>query len=136
MTDQPFVPDPRLPAGFGPVGEAGGPFTGAHLNLDFSDPESVRRVVEAQAAALAQQLTPAEVAELRELRAERAEATARAVAEAEANAARLSAPSHYVHLADGQIVEGSQIGTHHTTGDGTGHPAGDSVVKVAAAYEK
>src|SRR6185437_9602944 len=102
--------------------------------LDFSDPESVRRVVEAQAAALAQQLTPAEVAELRELRAERAEATARA--EAEANAARLSAPSHYVHLADGQIVEGSQIGTHHTTGDGTGHPAGDSVVKVAAAYEK
>ncbi len=46
----------------------------------------------------------------------------------------MSGPTHLVHLADGQVVEGSQIGTHHSYGDGTGHRRGDRIVKVAACY--
>jgi hypothetical protein len=82
------------------------------------------------------QLTAEELAELRALRAERAERLERERIDAEEAAARLSPASHYVHLADGSIVEGSQLGTHHSTGDGTGHPRGDRVVAVAACYPK
>lgn len=62
--------------------------------------------------AFANQLTPEEVAEFRALRKEkkeRDEAAAKAVAEA---AAKLSPPTHHVHLADGSLTEGSTIETH------------------------
>ncbi len=79
-------------------------------------------------------LDPELLAELVELRNERRERLVREAADAEEAAARMSGPTHLVHLADGQVVEGSQIGTHHSYGDGTGHRRGDRIVKVAACY--
>jgi hypothetical protein len=72
--------------------------------------------------------------DLRTLRREKAEREAReAQARAEA-AERLSKPTHYMQLADGQLLEGSHLGTRHTTGDGTGDPHGDSSIAVVGAY--
>lgn len=77
-------------------------------------------------------VTAEDLAELREMRAERAERAAREEAERAEAEARLTPPTHHVHLSDGQVVEGSQLGTVHTFGDGTGHPSGDRALAVAA----
>lgn len=79
-------------------------------------------------------VTAEDLADLRALRQERSERLARQAADAAEAAARLTPPTHHVHLADGSVVPGSQIGTHHTAGDGTGNPRGDSVVRVASAH--
>jgi hypothetical protein len=84
---------------------------------------------EARAAALATQLTPEEIAEFRALRAEKKERDRRAAEEAAAAAARLSAPTHHVHLADGSVIEGSSIETHHA-------PESGGLVQVIGAYAK
>lgn len=73
----------------------------------------------------------AEYEALRDEHARREEARAKAEEEA---AAKITAPTHHVILADGTAIQGSQIGTHHSNGDGTGDVAGDQVVPVAAAY--
>jgi len=73
------------------------------------------------------QLTPEEIAEFRALRQEkreRDEEAARAAAEA---AARLQAPTHHVHLADGSVVQGSAIATHYDEGG--------RLLQVAGVYE-
>jgi len=80
-------------------------------------------------------ITAEDLAELAELRAERAEKRARDAADAAEAAARLTPPTHYVHLADGTVITGSQLGTHHTSGDGTGHPRADTVLRVLAAVQ-
>lgn len=71
-----------------------------------------------QEAAQSAQLTPEEVAEFRALRQAKKDADAKALADAEEAAARLQPHTHLVHLADGQIVEGSTIATHVDNGDG------------------
>lgn len=88
----------------------------------------------AAAAAPVPEFTTEDWAELRMLRRERADREARDAADAAEAAARLSKPTHHVHLADGQVVEGSQIGTHHTFGDGSGSPRGDRTVAVVGCY--
>jgi hypothetical protein len=82
----------------------------------------------AQEDRYASQLTPEEVAEFRELRAEKKARDAAAAKEAEEAAAKLTPPTHFVHLADGTIVDGHQIATHYDTGDG--------VIPVASVFEK
>lgn len=81
-------------------------------------------------------IPPELLAELEALREDRRKREAREAADAAEQAARMSAPSHHVHLADGSVIEGSQIGTHHTTGDGSGHHRGDHVLAVVGAYLK
>jgi hypothetical protein len=88
----------------------------------------------APAATPVTEFTADDMAELRRLREERTTRAARDAADAAEAAARLSPPSHHVHLADGQVVEGSQLGTHHTYGDGTGSPRGDRMVAVVGCY--
>lgn len=78
-------------------------------------------------------MTAEDLADLRALRAERSERLAREAADRAEAEARLTKPTHHMHLADGSVVPGSQIATHHTTGDGTGHPRGDTVQLVALA---
>lgn len=78
---------------------------------------------------LAGQLTAEEVAEFRELRAAKKRKDAAVAAEAEAAAARLSPPTHHVHLADGRVIEGSTIATHWQGED-------DELTAVAAVYPK
>lgn len=79
------------------------------------------------------QITAEDLADLRALRTERAERLAREEADRVEAEARLTPPTHFMHLADGTVALGSQIATHHTTGDGTGHPRGDTVLRVAVA---
>jgi 3-oxoacyl-(acyl-carrier-protein) synthase len=79
------------------------------------------------------QITAEDLADLRALRTERSERLARQAADQAEAQARLTPPTHYVHLADGTVVPGSQIGTHHTAGDGTGNPRGDTAQLVALA---
>lgn len=138
MTELPIAPAEPTPVAAAAAEPAGfpsaGPFTGAHLEMDINDPASLLRVIQAQQMALAQQLTAEEVAELRELREMRRTQTERALKEAAEAAARLTPPTHYVHLADGSVVEGSQLATHHTVGDGTGHPSGDRIVKIVGSF--
>jgi len=74
------------------------------------------------------QLTAEEIAEFRALRAEKKERDRLAAEEAAAAAARLQAPTHHVHLADGTILQGSSIATHYALEDGR-------VVAVSGAYE-
>lgn len=79
-------------------------------------------------------LTAAEVREFRRLQRE---AKNRADKDREARKVeelKRSGPTHYVHLADGQILmmSGGTIGTHHRVDDGT--PDGH-LVAVAAAFE-
>jgi len=64
------------------------------------------------------QLTAEEIAEFRALRQEKKDRDAEAAEEAARAAARLQAPTHHVHLADGTVTEGSTIATHYATGDG------------------
>jgi|ERR1017187_539010 hypothetical protein len=71
-----------------------------------------------QEAAASAQLTPEEVAEFRALRQAKKDADAQALADAEAAAAKLQPFTHFVHLADGQIVDGSTIATHVDNGHG------------------
>ncbi len=135
MTNVPFVP-PQFPAGYPPAEDLRS--AAAREYPELAPNSETSRLLAEQQQQLDQvtPLTAAEIAELRELRRERAERTARDVAAAAAAAARLSPPSHYVHLADGSVVMGSQLGTHHTVGDGTGHADGDRVLAVAACYPK
>ncbi|HEY1617996.1 MAG TPA: hypothetical protein VGG25_10285 [Streptosporangiaceae bacterium] len=100
--------------------------------------EAAARAAEppAPAAAPADQLTPAEIAEFRKLRAD---AQMRASRDREARKVaelKRSGPTHRVHLADGTVMQasGGTIATHDTTGDGTGDPAGDHVIAVAGAW--
>jgi hypothetical protein len=81
----------------------------------------------AQEQQLATQLTAEEIAEFRALRAEKKARDLAAAEEAKAAAARLSPPTHHVHLAGGQVVDGSSIETHWAGEDGTVHA-------VAGAY--
>ena len=81
-------------------------------------------------------MTREDLEELRQLRHERAQREAREAKDRAEQEARLTPPSHYVHLADGSVFEGSHLGTHHSFGDGTGHPRGDRMVPVAAVYPK
>jgi hypothetical protein len=71
-----------------------------------------------QEEAKAAQLTPEEVAEFRALRQAKKDADAKALADAEEAAARLQPATHFVHLADGQVIEGSSIATHVDLGRG------------------
>jgi hypothetical protein len=71
-----------------------------------------------QAAALAAQLTPEEIAEFRALRDAQKLRDQQAADEAAAAAARLQPATHFVHLADGSVTEGSPIETHVDTGHG------------------
>lgn len=87
-----------------------------------------------QPTAAAPVFTAEDWAELRTLRHERAQREAREALDAAEAAARLSPPSHHVHLADGAVVEGSQLGTHHSYGDGTGSARGDRIVRVVGCY--
>jgi len=57
-------------------------------------------------------LTPDEIAEFRALRAAQKLRDAEAAAEAAAAAARLQPATHFVHLADGTVIDGSPIETH------------------------
>jgi len=66
----------------------------------------------AREASLATQLTPDEIAEFRALRAAQKLRDAEAAAEAAAAAARLQPATHFVHLADGTVIDGSPIETH------------------------
>ena len=88
-------------------------------------PEVPFDVQEAAVAAQAQ-LTPEEVAEFRQLRADRKAADEAAAKAAEEAAARLQPDTHHVHLGDGRVVTGSSIATHYDDGDGP--------VPVAGAY--
>jgi hypothetical protein len=72
-------------------------------------------------------LTAEEIAEFRALRAAKKEADAKALAEAEAAAARLQEPTHHVLLAGGEWVKGSTIATHYDNGDG--------LIPVASVHE-
>lgn len=83
----------------------------------------------AQEQALANQLTAEEIAEFRALRAEKKARDQAAADEAAAAAARLSPPTHHVHLADGSVIEGSAIETHFA-------PESGGLVPVAGAYPK
>jgi hypothetical protein len=93
-------------------------------------PEDFAKAQEdAMAAQLATQLTPEEIAEFRALRAEkkaRDEAAAKEAAEA---AAKLSPPTHLVHLADGSVVDGSTIESHWAAEDG-------DLIPVTSAWPK
>jgi hypothetical protein len=92
-------------------------------------PEVPADFAAAHEAQLAAALTPEEVAEFRALRAEkkaRDAAAAAAVAEA---AAKLSPPTHYVHLATGDVVDGSTIATHWCTAAG-------ALIPVAGVFLK
>jgi hypothetical protein len=106
-----------------PAAEQGYPFppgTPEKVPADFA---------KAQEDAYADRLTPDEIAEFRALRAEkkaRDEAAAKEAAEA---AAKLSAPTHTVLLADGSRVDGSTIATHYATEAG-------ELVPVAGAFLK
>lgn len=96
------------------------PGTPAEVPADFE-----QAAVEREASAL--QLTAEEIAEFRQLRAEKKAHDEAVAAEAAEAAERLSPPSHHVHLADGTIVDGSTIATHYATEDGL-------LIPVAAAY--
>jgi hypothetical protein len=74
------------------------------------------------------QLTAEEIAEFRALRAEKKARDEEAAREAAEAAARLQAPTHHVHLADGSRLEGFSIATHYATEDGR-------VVPVTGVYE-
>jgi hypothetical protein len=82
---------------------------------------------QAKEDALADQLTREEIAEFRALRAEKKARDEAAAQEAAAAAARLSAPTHHVLLADGTRVDGSTIATHYATESG-------DLIPVAGAY--
>jgi hypothetical protein len=77
---------------------------------------------------MAFQLTPEEIAEFRALRADAKKRAQEAADEAAAAAARLQPATHFVHLADGSIGEGSPIETHVDTGHG--------IYPVAGAFLK
>lgn len=96
------------------------PGTPAEVPADFE-----KAAVDREASAL--QLTAEEIAEFRQLRAEKKAHDEEVAAEAAAAAARLSPPSHHVHLADGSVVEGSTIATHYATEAG-------QLIPVAGAY--
>lgn len=90
-------------------------------------PFDTERGFELQADAPPGQLTPEEIAEFRELRAAKKKADEQAAREAEEAAARLQAPTHYVRLADGSIIEGSALATHYDNGRG--------LIPVASVHE-
>lgn len=96
------------------------PGTPAEVPADFA---------KAREDLLAGQLTAEEIAEFRALRAEKKANDARVAAEAAEAAARLSPPTHFVHLADGSVVDGSPIATHWATEAG-------QLLTVAGAHLK
>lgn len=100
------------------------PETGRQLTAD----EVPADFAKAQEDAMATQLTAEEVAEFRALRAEKKARDEQAAQEAAEAAARLTQPTHFVHLADGTVVDGHAIATHYDTGDG--------VVPVVSVHEK
>lgn len=79
-------------------------------------------------------LSDAERDELRRLREDRILRETRAAEALAVQQAKLTKPTHHVVLSDGTVVEGSQIATHHTFGDGSGHPAGDRTVEVSRSH--
>jgi hypothetical protein len=133
MTDQPQIPNDDLRAAapeqypeLAPQQVLGGqpyPFpagTPPVVPADFG---------QAKEDALADQLTREEIAEFRALRAEKKARDEAAAKEAADAAAKLSAPTHTVVLADGQKVDGSTIATHWAAEDG-------DLIPVAGAYLK
>lgn len=134
MSDEQKIPDgpdvreaasaeyPELapPAGFQPATYEFPPGTPPEVPADFGA---------ARDDQLAGQLTREEIAEFRALRAEKKAKDAAAAAAAEEAAARLQAPTHHVHLADGKVIEGSTIATHWATEDGR-------LIPVAGVYPK
>jgi hypothetical protein len=104
------------------------PGTPDRVPEDF-DAEAAKRELAALREAQGGQLTAEEVAEFRALRAEKKARDEQAAKDAAEAAARLAAPTHYVHLADGSVVEGSTIETHHQFADGR-------VLPVTAAHLK
>lgn len=101
--------------------EGAPPPGGAYAFPPGTPPEVPADFAAAQEQQLATQLTAEEIAEFRALRAEKKARDKAAAEEAAAAAARLSAPTHHVHLANGQIVDGSAIATHYATEDGKVH---------------
>jgi hypothetical protein len=95
--------------------------------VDF-EAQAVLRDAQAAADASATQLTAEEIAEFRQLRREKRERDEDAAKEAAAAAARLTPPTHWVHLADGSVIDGHQIATHYDEGG--------RVTPVAAVFEK
>jgi hypothetical protein len=107
--------------------ELGEPFKPATYPFPPGTPREVPAdFAAAQEAQLADRLTAEEIAEFRALRAEKKKRDQEAADEAAAAAARLSAPTHHVHLADGRVIDGSQIATHYHGDDG--------LVAVAGAH--
>jgi hypothetical protein len=96
------------------------PGTPAEVPADFAA---------ARDAQLATQLSAEEIAEFRQLRDEKKKRDAAAAEEAAAAAARLSAPTHDVHLSTGDVVDGSTIATHYATEAG-------ALIPVTGTYLK
>lgn len=71
------------------------------------------------------QLTPEEIAEFRKLRAEAADRAAKDRQALKTQVLERTGPTHFVHLANGEIVKlpGGNLGTHHNG------------IPVMAAYE-
>lgn len=46
----------------------------------------------------------------------------------------VAGPTHYAHLGNGQVIAHYSGGTHHTTGDDSGDPSGDTIIPVVARF--
>jgi hypothetical protein len=103
-----------------PAAYAFPPGTPEQVPDDF-DAEAAKRELAELRASQAGQLTPEEVAEFRQLRAEKKAHDERTAAETAAAAAKLQPNRHHVHLADGSVVEGSTIETHYADSFGQLH---------------
>lgn len=79
------------------------------------------------------EITEEELAELAKLREERDRADLAEARRRKEAAAKLTPPTHYLHLADGRVVDGSNHATHHTE---VGEDGADICVPVVAAYPK
>jgi hypothetical protein len=118
MTEPTPIPAPDLLAA--PAAYPFPPGTPDRVPADFE---------QERAQAFADMLTPEEVAEFRALRAEKKARDEQAAEDAAEAAAKLTPPTHHVHLADGSQVEGSTIESHWATADGR-------LVPVMSAYPK
>jgi hypothetical protein len=123
MTTPDFPPPGPAPA---PPTYPFPPGTPETVPEDF-DAEAMKRELAELRAKQSGQLTAEEVAEFRQLRADKKAADEKAAADAAAAAALLQPDTHHVHLSDGSVVDGSTIETHYTDAAGM-------VYTVAGAY--
>jgi hypothetical protein len=93
------------------------PGTPDTVPADF-DAEAMKRELEQLRAQQAGQLSAEEVAEFRQLRAEKKAHDEEIARQAAEEAAKRQPNRHHVHLADGSVTEGSTIETHVDSGSG------------------